>query len=117
MLQKADRVLVDAPCSGLGVARRKPEIKYKELTQDMELLPRKQLAILSASSGYVKPGGTLVYSTCTINPEENEKVTDAFLKKNNSFKMVERIQLLPNVDGTDGFYICVMKKDVSLIQA
>ena len=117
MLQKADRVLVDAPCSGLGVARRKPEIKYKELTQDMELLPRKQLAILSASSGYVKPGGTLVYSTCTINPEENEKVTDAFLKKNNSFKMVERIQLLPNIDGTDGFYICVMKKDVSLIQA
>ena len=117
MLQKADRVLVDAPCSGLGVARRKPEIKYKELTQDMELLPRKQLAILSASSVYVKPGGTLVYSTCTINPEENEKVTDAFLKKNNSFKMVERIQLLPNVDGTDGFYICVMKKDVSLIQA
>lgn len=117
MLQKADRVLVDAPCSGLGVARRKPEIKYKELTSDMELLPKKQLAILSASSGYVKPGGTLVYSTCTINPEENEKVTDAFLKRNTTFNMVERIQMLPNVDGTDGFYICVMKKDVSLIQA
>lgn len=115
MLQKADRVLVDAPCSGLGVARRKPEIKYKERTEEMELLPKKQLAILSASSGYVKPGGTLVYSTCTINPEENENVTDAFLKKNTAFSQVERMQLLPNVDGTDGFYICVMKKDSSLI--
>lgn len=115
MLQKADRVLVDAPCSGLGVVRRKPEIKYKERTSEMDLLPKKQLAILSASAGYVKPGGTLLYSTCTINPEENEKVTDAFLKKNTTFKMVERMQLLPNVDGTDGFYICVMKKDVSLI--
>jgi len=115
MLQKADRVLVDAPCSGLGVVRRKPEIKYKERTSDMDLLPKKQLAILSASSGYVKPGGTLVYSTCTINPEENEMVTDAFLKKNTTFKLVEKIQLFPNTDGTDGFYICVMKKDVSLI--
>lgn len=116
MLQRADRVLVDVPCSGLGVVRRKPEIKYKEKTLEMELLPKKQLAILSASSSYVKPGGTLVYSTCTINREENEKVTDAFLKKNTGFKQVERKQLLPNVDGTDGFYICVMKRDESLIQ-
>lgn len=116
MLQRADRVLVDVPCSGLGVVRRKPEIKYKEKTSEMELLPKKQLAILSASSSYVKPGGTLVYSTCTINREENEKVTEAFLKKNPGFKQVERIQLLPNVDGTDGFYICVMKRDESLIQ-
>jgi len=115
MLQKADRVLVDAPCSGLGVIRRKPEIKYKEYTEEMQLLPKKQLAILSASSGYVKPGGTLVYSTCTINPEENENVTDSFLKRNTAFKLVEKVQLLPNTDGTDGFYICVMKKEASLI--
>lgn len=115
MLQKADRVLVDAPCSGLGVARRKPEIKYKERTEEMELLPKKQLAILSASASYVKPGGSLVYSTCTINPEENENVTDTFLRRNPSFSQVERVQLLPNVDGTDGFYICVMKRDSSLI--
>lgn len=115
MLQKADRVLVDAPCSGLGVVRRKPEIKYKEHTVEMDLLPKKQLAILSASSGYVKPGGTLVYSTCTINPNENEKVTEAFLKRNASFKMEENTLLLPNVDETDGFYICVMKREDSLI--
>lgn len=115
MFQKADRVLVDAPCSGLGVIRRKPEIKYKEHTADMDLLPKKQLAILSASSSYVKPGGTLVYSTCTINPEENEHVIDAFIRKNPSFKKTERTLLLPNVNGTDGFFICVMKKDESLI--
>ena len=115
MFQKADRVLVDAPCTGLGVVRRKPEIKYKEHTDEMDLLPKKQLAILTASSSYVKPGGTLVYSTCTINPNENEKVTDAFVKRNPSFKKVERTLLLPNVNGTDGFFICVMKKDDSLL--
>lgn len=115
MFQKADKVLVDAPCTGLGVVRRKPEIKYKEHTDEMDLLPKKQLAILTASSSYVKPGGTLVYSTCTINPNENEKVTDAFVKRNPSFKKVERTLLLPNVNGTDGFFICVMKKDDSLL--
>lgn len=115
MVQKADRVLVDAPCSGLGVIRRKPEIKYKEYTDDMELLPKKQLAILSASSAYVKPGGMLLYSTCTINPRENEQVVDTFLRKNLSFKQVERKLLLPDVDKTDGFFICLMKKDENLI--
>ncbi|NLD19333.1 MAG: 16S rRNA (cytosine(967)-C(5))-methyltransferase RsmB [Clostridiales bacterium] len=115
MVQKADRVLVDAPCSGLGVVRRKPEIKYKEYTDQMDLLPRKQLAILSASAAYVKPGGTLLYSTCTVNPKENERVTDTFLKKNPGFKKVERTLLLPNVNSTDGFFICVMKRADSLI--
>lgn len=111
MVSKADRVLVDAPCSGLGVVRRKPEIKYKERSDEMELLPKKQLAILSASSSYVKPGGTLVYSTCTINPEENEKVVTEFLKSNKGFSRVERTLLLPNVNDTDGFFICVMRRE------
>ena len=111
MVQKADRVLVDAPCSGLGVVRRKPEIKYKELTDAFQLLPKKQLSILSASSSYVKPGGTLVYSTCTVNPDENEKVISAFLKSHSKFELVERILLLPNTDDTDGFFICVMKRE------
>ena len=111
MVEKADRVLVDAPCTGLGVVRRKPEIKYKERNMEMELLPKKQLAILSASSSYVKPGGRLLYSTCTVNPEENERVVEQFLKKNPSFERVERTLLLPNVNGTDGFFICVMKKE------
>ena len=111
LVKKADRVLVDVPCSGLGVIRRKPEIKYKEFTNEMMLLPKKQYAILSASSSYVKPGGTLVYSTCTINPEENEKVIEEFLKRNRDFEKVERILLLPNLNGTDGFFICVMKRE------
>ena len=76
----------------------------------METLPLKQAAILSASSAYVKAGGTLVYSTCTINKKENEDVVDSFLKKNRDFKKVEQVQLLPSVDGTDGFFICVMKR-------
>ncbi len=111
MVQKADKVLVDAPCSGLGVVRRKPEIKYKELTDEFQLLPKKQLAILSASSEYVKPGGTLVYSTCTVNPEENEQVIGSFLKSHLKFELAERLLLLPNTDGTDGFFICVMKRE------
>ena len=109
-VEKADRVLVDVPCSGLGVVRRKPEIKYMEKTKELDRLPEKQLAILSASSEYVKPFGTLVYSTCTINPDENEKVVNAFLKKYTWFKKEERTLLLPNVNGTDGFFICVMKR-------
>ncbi len=115
MLNKADRVLVDAPCSGLGVVRRKPEIKYKNKSTEMELLPKKQLAILSASSSYVKPGGRLVYSTCTVNPYENERVTETFLKRNPAFSQIERTLLLPNTDGTDGFFICVMEKSSRLL--
>ncbi len=115
MAEKVDRVLVDVPCSGLGVTRRKPEIKYKEKTEEMELLPKKQLAILSASSQCLKPGGTLVYSTCTINPYENQRVIADFLKKHERFEKEEMIQLLPHVNGTDGFFICVMKKSEALV--
>lgn len=115
LVQKADKVLVDAPCSGLGVIRRKPEIKYKERTEEINLLPKKQMAILSAASQYVKPGGTLLYSTCTINPYENQRVVTEFLKKNSSFEKEEIVQLLPQVNGTDGFFICVMKKDNNIV--
>lgn len=106
--EKADRVLVDAPCSGLGVVRRKPEIKYKKYDSDLRSLPIKQLAILNTSSKYLKRGGVLVYSTCTINPDENEKVVLEFLKRNPNFEKAESVQLLPNVHDTDGFYICKM---------
>jgi len=104
----ADRVLVDAPCSGLGVVRRKPEIKYKKLSGEQNMLPIKQLEILTSSSKYVKSGGTLVYSTCTINDKENRDVISEFLRKNPEFKKEKAIQLLPSVDGTDGFFICKM---------
>ena len=115
MVEKADRVLVDAPCSGLGVIRRKPEIKYKKQNAEIDELPRKQLAILSASSKYVKPGGVLVYSTCTISPYENQKVVKDFLKRNPYFDKEEEMQLLPNINNTDGFFICKMRKEDRLI--
>jgi len=115
MIEKADRVLVDAPCSGLGVVRRKPEIKYKKKSSEIDELPEKQLAILSASSKYLKPGGTLVYSTCTISPHENQHVVREFLKRNPGFSKEEELQLLPNVNGTDGFFICKMKKAECLV--
>jgi len=114
MIEKADKVLVDAPCTGLGVIRRKPEIKYKKRTTEMEMLPKKQLAILSASANYVKPGGVLLYSTCTISPYENQRVISDFLKKHASFKKEETIQLMPNVNDTDGFFICKMRKEEGL---
>jgi len=110
LIEKADRVLVDAPCSGLGVIRRKPEIKYKKRTDEMDTLPPKQLQILKASSEYVKPGGVLVYSTCTINTDENQEVIAGFLMNNPSFVKEETVQLMPNVNGTDGFFICKMRK-------
>ncbi len=108
--EKADRVLVDVPCSGLGVIRRKPEIKYKEWDGELESLPETQLRILNASSRYVKSGGVLIYSTCTINPEENQSITSKFLKANSHFIKEESIQLFPNITDTDGFYICKMRR-------
>ena len=85
---KADRVLCDVPCSGLGIITKKPEIKYKKLDDAKSLLPI-QKEILNASSKYVKSGGKLVYSTCSINPNENRKICDAFLKENPDFSSIK----------------------------
>lgn len=104
-----DKVMADVPCSGLGVMRRKPEIKYKG-RQDLDELIERQRQILRAAASYVKAGGTLVYSTCTINPTENEKQIAEFLRENRDFKELEQKQLLPD-GGTDGFFICKMRKE------
>lgn len=115
LIEKADRVLADVPCSGLGVIRRKPEIKYKRQLSEFDSLPRKQLEILTVSAKYVKRGGILQYSTCTINKDENQKVIKDFLKKNKDFSILEERQFMPHIDGTDGFYVCKMIKKDSLI--
>ncbi|MFA7662157.1 MAG: 16S rRNA (cytosine(967)-C(5))-methyltransferase RsmB [Anaerovoracaceae bacterium] len=115
LVGKADKVIVDAPCTGLGVVRRKPEIKFKKWTSEMDSLPRKQLEILSASSRYVKMGGTLLYCTCTINPDENQKVVAEFLRKNRDFVKEEMVQLYPHIDGTDGFFICKMVRSTGIV--
>ncbi|WP_295761039.1 16S rRNA (cytosine(967)-C(5))-methyltransferase RsmB [uncultured Oscillibacter sp.] len=116
-----DLVLVDAPCSGLGILRKKPDIRRKG-ADSLFALPVIQSAILENAARYVRPGGTLVYATCTILPEEDEEVTDAFLGLHPGFSRESfalpgpiggtegQVTLWPHLHGTDGFYICRMTR-------
>lgn len=119
----ADKVLCDVPCSGLGIVRRKPEIRCKPL-DGLKELPPIQRQILDTSSRYVKPGGRLVYSTCALNPKENENVCNEFLKLHPDFKSVLPLDfapstfirdgfvtLMPHINGTDGFFIAVFERE------
>jgi 16S rRNA (cytosine967-C5)-methyltransferase len=120
-VDSADLVVADVPCSGLGVIRKKPDIRYKK-SDDLLMMPVIQSAILENVSAYVRPGGSLIYSTCTVLPEENEMVTDSFLAghpdfSRESFSLPEpigevpgQITLWPQRNGTDGFYICRMRR-------
>lgn len=106
----ADRILCDVPCSGLGIIRRKPEIKYKD-KEELDSLPEIQYSILTNASKYLKPSGTMIYSTCTLNPSENEEVCDRFLSENPGFsKDCEYRRLLPQNDLSDGFFIAKFRK-------
>ena len=117
-----DVVLVDAPCSGFGIIRKKPDVRYKK-PDDLFALPVIQRAILDNAARYVRPGGTLVYSTCTILPEENEGVSDSFLAEHPDFcrtpfslsgpvgETEGQVTLWPHRHGTDGFYICRMTRN------
>lgn len=109
---KADAVICDVPCSGLGIIAKKPDIKYKN-AEDIERLPEIQLGILSASSAYIKNGGRLMYSTCTLNPDENERVTDEFLKTHKDFHRAEGFPRTAFPDGVweDGFFCDLIIKD------
>ncbi len=107
--EKADVLIADLPCSGLGVIGRKPDIKYRVRPEDIAALQRLQRRILKASCGYVKPGGTLVYSTCTITRQENEDNRDWILE-NLPFEMISEKRLMPGIDETDGFYILKLKR-------
>lgn len=108
-LPPADRILCDVPCSGFGIIRRKPEIRYKELDSVADL-PDLQFKILETSSKYLKPNGTIVYSTCTLNKKENEKVVHKFLENNTSFKLISEETSFPSQYGGDGFYHAVIIK-------
>ena len=128
LLNKADYCLVDAPCSGLGLIRRKPDIKWTRSRDDIRELSLIQSRILTAASGYVKPGGTLVYSTCTINKEENIDIIRKFLFANKDFelqpivlstgKVISKsqsegfLELYPSIHGTDGFFIAKLVRAV-----
>ncbi|MFC4184650.1 16S rRNA (cytosine(967)-C(5))-methyltransferase RsmB [Saccharococcus thermophilus] len=124
-----DKILVDAPCSGFGVIRRKPDIKYTKTEEDIPSLARLQQEILRAAAPLLKRGGTLVYSTCTIDPEENERVISQFLNDHPEFapdetmqeRLPEKVQpyvrngqlhLLPHYFGSDGFFIASLRKKV-----
>ncbi len=102
----ADKVLVDAPCSGLGILRRKPEIRYMRKEGDLAELAEIQGRILDVSAKYVKKGGNMVYSTCTVSNIENMAVVEKFLEQNKEFSLCgEPMELLPDKDRTDGFFI------------
>lgn len=118
---KADKVICDVPCSGLGVLRKKPDLRYKS-ENGIDELTNLQYSILAASAEYLKVGGRMIYSTCTLNPEENEGVTDRFLAENKNFRAVDfnvgnmssqngRFTFLPHVHNTDGFFVCLLEKE------
>ncbi|XEQ97302.1 Ribosomal RNA small subunit methyltransferase B [Sporomusa paucivorans] len=115
---KADRVLVDAPCSGLGVLRRKPDSRWRKSPEILRDLPKLQAAILASAAQCVKPGGVLVYSTCTTEPEENQDIVCDFLRAHPDFSLEptgqylpalkrpdKLLQLWPHTDSIDGFFI------------
>lgn len=109
LLGKADRVICDLPCSGLGVISKKPDIRHKS-KEETERLPALQKEILRASSAYLKPGGVLLYSTCTLNPEENERVTEAFFRDHPGFESLHRKTYFPKQETDDGFFIELIRK-------
>lgn len=108
---KFDAVICDVPCSGLGVIRRKPEIKYKN-PDEWKALPALQLKILENAAAYTADNGRILYSTCTVRNAENGKVTNAFLDKNREFELKYEHTFLPHIDGTDGFYCALLVKKI-----
>lgn len=124
---KADRVILDAPCSGLGVLRRKPDLRWKKTPDNFAELAKLQLQMLSKAAEYVKPKGVLVYSTCTVNNSENIDVINAFLKNREDFYLEDLSELLPknlesqskslgyaeifpNIHDIDGFFIARLRR-------
>ena len=120
---QADKVLCDVPCSGFGVIKRKPEIRYKNL-ESLQDLPKLQYNILQNASRYVRPGGLLLYSTCTLNPAENSAVAKRFLQENNGFepmtidiglrRVIEEpenmLTMMPFAEASDGFFVAGFRK-------
>lgn len=106
---KADVVICDVPCSGLGIIGRKNDIKYRLLEEQLEELTELQMKIAQTAVGYLKKGGTLLYSTCTINPKENRENVEMLLKKHPKLKLCSDRLFLQGVDSCDGFYYAVMR--------
>jgi 16S rRNA (cytosine967-C5)-methyltransferase len=119
----SDRVLVDAPCSNLGVLRRNPEVKWRRAARDIEDSAARQRAVLEAAVTMVKPGGRLVYATCSLEPEENDDVVRAFLDRRPDFRVDQATEVpvlldaggflrcLPHIHGTDGFTAIRLRRE------
>lgn len=108
--EQADCVIADVPCSGLGVIRRRPEIKLRMTEKSIADLSVLQYQILENASRYVREKGRIMYSTCTVSEEENEKNIRKFLKKHQQFHILSERQLFPDEDHSDGFYYCIMER-------
>lgn len=105
-----DKILLDVPCLGIGVLKRKPDIKWKRKKEDIKEIIQLQEGILNNCSKYLKTGGEIVYSTCSILSEENEDIIQKFIKNNTKFEIIEKLQIFQN-EKTDGFFICKMRKN------
>jgi 16S rRNA (cytosine967-C5)-methyltransferase len=126
LADKIDRVLVDAPCSGLGTLRRNPDMKWRQTPKDVVELVEKQQSIITGAARLVKPGGSLIYATCSILEEENRGVAEGFLARHPQFAlrpagdvlkserigldMKEYFELWPHRHGTDGFFAAVFER-------
>ncbi|MBQ0787365.1 MAG: methyltransferase domain-containing protein [Oceanihabitans sp.] len=112
LYDKADRVLIDAPCSGLGVLRRNPDAKWKLQPEFLDKIKKTQAEILSSYSRMVKPGGKLVYATCSILPSENQDQVKTFLESESGkdFTFVKEKKILAYESGFDGFYMALLEK-------
>ena len=105
-----DRILVDAPCSNTGVLRRRVDLRWRIQPTELDRLRGTQLDLLQKSAARLKPGGTLVYSTCSLEPEENSALVQQFLARQPAFKLVRERQLLPFADGVDGAYVARLSR-------
>ena len=115
LIQKADKILIDAPCSGIGVLKRNPDSKWKLQPEFLETIKNTQREILDSYSRMVKPGGQMVYATCSILPSENEKQVQDFLerKSGKDFKFVKDEKVFPSESGFDGFYMALLQKNIT----
>jgi 16S rRNA (cytosine967-C5)-methyltransferase len=111
LAEQADRVLIDAPCSGLGILKRNPDIKWKLSPESIASIRGEQAKILSDYCVMVKKGGKLIYATCSILPSENEKTVDKFLSEHPNFKKTKEQRIMPSESRFDGFYMAMMEKE------
>jgi 16S rRNA (cytosine967-C5)-methyltransferase len=111
LYDSADRLLLDVPCTGMGVLRRNPDAKWKLTPEFYQEVLETQYQILSRYSPIIKPGGYLVYATCSVLPTENRNQVDRFLNEYSGFEFIEDRSILPQDDGYDGFYMALIKRN------